>query len=342
MSTKKSETSKCERELILKLHNENKSYLEIAKLLNRSKSTIHYIVKKSKTEGNITNKKRTGRPKKLTPREEKMIIREIKKNPSTSAPKLVGIVANNFGKDVHPELCRRVLRSNDYHGRIPRKKPYISKINKKKRLTFAKMYIDKDISFWNKVIFSDESKFNIFGSDGQHYVWRKCNTALQIQNMIATVKHGGGSVMVWGCMAANGTGNLVFIDGIMDKYKYLNILKQNLKQSAIKLNLLDDFYFQQDNDPKHTAEIVKEWIIYNTPHTLQTPPQSPDINPIEHLWAEIARKLMNFDITSKEVLKTKIIEIWNSIEKKTTEKLVYSMESRLRHVIDAKGGPTRY
>ncbi|KOX77774.1 hypothetical protein WN51_10564 [Melipona quadrifasciata] len=62
---------------------------------------------------------------------------------------------------------------------------------------------------------------------------------------------------VYGGESENRTGNLVFIDGILNKYKYLNILKENLKQSAIKLNLLDDFYFQQDNDPKHTAGIVK-------------------------------------------------------------------------------------
>ncbi|KOX71597.1 hypothetical protein WN51_02468 [Melipona quadrifasciata] len=52
-------------------------------------------------------------------------------------------------------------------------------------------------------------------------------------------------------MAVNETGSLVFIDGILNKYKYLNILKENLNQGAIKLNLLDDFYFQQHNDPKH-------------------------------------------------------------------------------------------
>lgn len=57
-------------------------------------------------------------------------------------------------------------------------------------------------------------------------------------------------------MAVGGTGNLVFIDGILDKYKY--ILKNNLKDSARKLGLLEDFHFQQDNDPKHTAWIVKE------------------------------------------------------------------------------------
>ncbi|KOC62209.1 hypothetical protein WH47_03967 [Habropoda laboriosa] len=61
-------------------------------------------------------------------------------------------------------------------------------------------------------------------------------------------------------MAAGSTGNLVFIDGILDKYKYLNILKNNVKDSARKLGLLRHFHFQQDNDPKRTAWIVKNWI----------------------------------------------------------------------------------
>ncbi|KAK1123206.1 hypothetical protein K0M31_008839 [Melipona bicolor] len=68
----------------------------------------------SKTEGNITNKKRTGHPKKLTPRGKKLIIREIKENPSIPASKLAAIVANSFGKYVHLELCRRFLRSNGF------------------------------------------------------------------------------------------------------------------------------------------------------------------------------------------------------------------------------------
>ena len=197
------------------------------------------------------------------------------------------MVADMFDKEVHSELCRRILRNNDFHGRVPRKKPYINAVNHKKRMTFAKTYINKDNSFWDKVIFSDESKFNIFGSDGQNYVWRKPNTKLEIPHLRETVKHGCGSVMVWGCVAASGTGNLIFIDGILDKYKYLNILKN--KESARKLRLLEDFHFEQDNDPKHTARIVKEWIVYNTPHMLITPPQL-DINLIENLWAEIGKR----------------------------------------------------
>ena len=83
------------------------------------------------------------------------------------------------------------------------------------------------------------------------------------------------------------TRNLIFIDGILNKYKYLNILKN--KESARKLRLLEDFHFEQDNDPKHTARIVKEWIVYNTPHMLITPPQL-DIKLIENLWAEIGKR----------------------------------------------------
>jgi len=91
---------------------------------------------------------------------------------------------------------------------------------------------------------------------------------MEVKNLRATVKHGGSSIMIGECMAAGGTGNLVFIEGIMNKYKYLHILQRNLKESARKLGIYKDFYFQQDNDPKHTAEIVKEWIIYNTSHML--------------------------------------------------------------------------
>ena len=88
-------------------------------------------------------------------KEENILLREVKKNPFISAPELSRIAAAQFGKAVSAETCRRVLRRNNFNGRIPRKKPLISKINRRKRLNFALEYINKDESFWKQVIFSD-------------------------------------------------------------------------------------------------------------------------------------------------------------------------------------------
>ncbi|GFW12929.1 transposable element Tcb2 transposase [Trichonephila clavipes] len=151
------------------------------------------------------------------------------------------------------------------------------------------------------VIFSNESKFNIFGSDGRQYVWRKPNTELEKQHLTLTVKHGGGSVLIWGCMAANGVGKLCFIDGIMTACMYIDILRHNLQSSAQKLGL-GTFVFQQDNDPKHAANLTREWLLYNSPRQLKTLPQSPDINPIENLWHKLDVEVRKHKISCKDEL----------------------------------------
>ena len=127
---------------------------------------------------------------------------------------------------------RRILRRNKYNGRIARSKPLVSAKNRRQRFEFAKRYINKDYSFWKNVIFTDESKINLFGNDGKIKIWRKANQEWKVQNLNPTIKHGKGSVMVWRCVSAVGIGNLEFIEGNMDKWSYLNILKTHLKNSA--------------------------------------------------------------------------------------------------------------
>ena len=94
----------------------------------------------------------------------------------------------------------------------------------------------------------------------------------------------------------------------MNKYDYLNILKRNLTQSTAQLGLDVQCYFQQDNDPKHTAEVVKLWLLYNAPTQLRTPPQSAELNPIEHLWDLLKRRIRQHTISSKDTPKSVIKE----------------------------------
>lgn len=81
--------------------------------------------------------------------------------------------------------------------------------------------------------------------------------------------------MVWGSVAAAGVGTLHFIEGKMDQHKYLQILRANVQPSVDRLGLGKHWIFQQDSDPKHTANTVRQWLLYNVPKTLDHPPQSP-------------------------------------------------------------------
>ncbi|GFX39888.1 transposable element Tcb1 transposase [Trichonephila clavipes] len=168
-----------------------------------------------------------------------------------------------------------------------------------------------------------------------------------------------------GLHGSNWCRNLVLIEGIVNQYSYLNILKNNLSQSASKLGLDGSFTFQQDNDPKRTARVVREWLLYkvrkqqnndskhtahnvklwllyNIKNQLRSSPQSLDLNPIEPLWDLLERKIRQHHITSKEMLKRVIVTEWNTISSEDTSKLVQSIPKRLTEVLRRKGYPTSH
>ena len=260
MPKKTKETSGEQRELIVKLVNSGKSMKGVAKLIGCGKTTVFDIIKKHKQTGSVQNCPRIGRPSKITPRNRARIVRYGKESRFYSAEAIQIRLEDTVGLKIHPRSVNRVLQKGGFVSRVPRKIPVISMKNKKKRLEYAKKYIDEPLSFWNKVLWRDESKFNLKKTDGRVRVWRKPGETLPAQTSIRTFKHGGGSVMVWGCMSAACTGSLVFIDGIMTKGSYLKILKQNVERSARKLWIAEDIIFQQDIDPKHTARIVQCYI----------------------------------------------------------------------------------
>ena len=162
-------------------------------------------------------------------------------------------------------------------------------------------------------------KFEIFGSKKPSKIWRSVNKEFNDNCVAKTVKHGGGSIMVWECMAATEVGNLVFIETTMKKEDYISIIQENVTPSIEKLGLRGNWMVQQDNDPKHSSKIVKIWLLYRTPKVLDYSPQSPDLNPIELLWEFVDKKMRELNTSGKDDLKVALQYEWTKIPPEFTK-----------------------
>jgi hypothetical protein len=166
-------------------------------------------------------------------------------------------------------------------------------------------------------------------------------TELDPKNSIPTVKPGGGHAMVRGCMGYTDVGELAIVEGIMNAKGCVHILRGNLKKSVRKLGIQDSYLFQQHNDPKHTARITREWLLYNDRGLLKTSPQSPDINPIENLWLLLETKIRKCKC-SRQMLIENLKKELDKIGQEVTANLVSFMPRRLHAIIDGKGLHTKY
>lgn len=334
-------------QLVYYNHHMGKSVQELSEMFSLTRQTIYNILNRAKNEGRLEPKPTNGRPSKISKRTERVLLRKIDRNPQISTRNLASELKEECGVLVSHETIRQFLKNNQYTSRVARKKPLLSAQNVEKRLSFARMYIGKPNDYWDDVIFCDETKIMLYYNDGPNRVWRKPLKALENRNIIPTVKFGKLSVMVWGCISSKGVGDLVFIENTMDAQQYLQILQGHLIKSAEQFGFPGDikpqFKFYQDNDPKHKEHTVKMWLLFNCNKVLDTPAQSPDLNPIENVWAYLKKKVAKCHPKNRTELKTAILEEWHKIPTDyDMQNLIFSMKRRLQAVIDAKGGHTKY
>ncbi len=236
---------------IVALHKDGRGYKKFGNSLELSYSRVASVIQRFYKTGFTRNRPRKGRSKKLSPCAVHQVQKLASKNRRMSAASIALEVAEVEGQLVSAQTIRHTLQQVGLHGRRPRRKPLLKLAHKKAFKQFAEDNLAKSTNYWNHVLWSDESKVNLFGSDGVQHVWWRPGEEYQENCALPTVKHGGGSIMVWGCMSAAGTGELCFIEGNMDSNMYCDILKQKMMPSLQKL--CQTAVFQHNNHPKHTA-----------------------------------------------------------------------------------------
>lgn len=286
-----------------------------------------------------------GRPSKLSPTNIRHAIRLItsaKADTAVDVAKTLSTITNTL---LSSQTVRRGLKTAGMKAVVKKKKPLLTKKHRKERLDFALAHQYWTIEDWKKVLWSDETKINRLGSDGRKWVWKKPGEALNDRLIEPTLKFGGGSLMMWGCMTWDGVGYACKIDGKMDKHLYVQILNEELQQTLDHYDkTAQDVIFQQDNDPKHKSYLARDWFEDHNLQVLLWPSNSPDLNPIEHLWEHLKRRLAAYEVVPGGILELwdRVQVEWDKIEKEVCQNLIESMPRRMEAVIKARGGHTKY
>lgn len=340
MATKKHLTEEV-RGAVVAMFESGISASKIADDFKIQRKTVYNLVNKKTKYGSVKNLIKKGRNRCTSVKEDRKIVRMFKKNPSLSPTNISNNVVfrENVGVS-HMTIRRRLLEAN-LRTYVMRKAPSISMKNKKTRLQFAQKYRHETVEFWRQVLFTDESSFAVHGTYGRKFAYMEPKNRKKSPPTLPTQRHGGGSIMFWGCMSINGVGDLVQIDGNVNQAVYIELLNNSAFQSGDKL-IGQDFILQQDNAPCHKGRNVTSFLNGSSQQVLEWPPQSPDLNVIEHVWAYLKRH-RNFSLqqTREEAIKN-VHQLWNDIPMAFLINLVESMPRRLQAVIDAKGGNTKY
>ncbi|XGW34641.1 hypothetical protein V3C99_018542, partial [Haemonchus contortus] len=138
---------------------------------------------------------------------------------------------------------------------------------------------------------------------------------------LPTVKSGGGSVMVHGSFCGKGVGPLHRIEGKMDAKMYLNIM-ETVIWPFVRSTARSGSIFQQNNDPKHRSKLVTKWFRNSNVPLLTGPLQSPDLNPIEHLWERLEHQVKGLRARNEHEKFLQLKTAWENIPQEEIDKFI--------------------
>ena len=201
----------------------------------------------------------------------------------------------------------------------------------KARVAWAEAHMEDD---WCKTVFTDETAFDLFRNKVRR--WHKAGV-----KPIRRLPKSRQKVMAWGGISEKGKTPLFCFTNIMDGPFYVHILETQLLPAARSM-YRNDWRLQQDNDPKHTSRVAKDFVAKKRINALDWPSNSPDLNPIENLWQIIKNKVEKRMPKNIDDLKQFLVEEWKATSQETINNLVMSMKTRCQMVVDENGDRIPY
>uniref|UniRef100_A0A8C7K8B0 Transposase n=1 Tax=Oncorhynchus kisutch TaxID=8019 RepID=A0A8C7K8B0_ONCKI len=316
---------------------------DVARAKDCNVRTVRCQRQRYRETGQTADRPRSGRPHVTTPAQDryirtshlqdryKMATTTARVTPETLNPSISAQTVRNRLREAGLRVCRPVVRQ------------VLTRRHWHQRCLWAQTHRCWTRQDWQKVPFTDESRFCLTRGDGWICVYRRRN---ERYTEVCTLERdqfgGGGSVMVWGGVSQHHRTELVVIAGNLNAVRYR---KEILPPHVVPfLQAHSDMTLQHDNATSHTAHSVRDFLQDRNVSALPWPEKSPDLNPIEHVWDLLDRRVRARAIPPRNVqeLASALVEEWGSISQQELANLIQSMRRRCTALLNAAGGHTRY
>ncbi|GFT74919.1 transposable element Tcb2 transposase [Trichonephila clavipes] len=285
-----------------------------------------------------------GRPRTTTAREDLYIILKAKRGRRQSASVIAQQLCITTGRQVLRFTVARRLHKGGLFARRPERCLPLKVDHRHHRLQWCREHKNWTTNQLSRVLFTDESQFSTRSDSQRVLIWREIGTGFYTSNIKERHHYRGPGVLVWGGIMLNGRTELHIFDRgsvIRDRYcEEILLLDVRLFRGAIG----PDFIFMDDNARPHRTFAVEELLKSEDITRMYWPAYSPGLNPIEHLWDVLGRRIAArlHHPENTQQLKQMLIEEWVLLPQEMLHQLVLSMRRRCEAIIAVRGGHIPY
>jgi len=319
-------------EQVVQLHEQDKlSERMISARLNIPKSTVHDFLSKWKQRLPVAHLRAGGRPKLLNDSDVRFIRTLLSSHPLYTVKDVRNELHSSRGKQVSSTTVRRTLKKLGLKFGSPQIVPLLTDRHKTLRIEWCKSNSKLKL---RGIFFSDETYIEL--GSGKSGVWHKTGKRPKVGKPKFPVK-----LMFWAAVSCQAKSPLLAVDGTMNTEKYITLIRDEflpwVRESGSQLRT-----FQQDNASCHVSKAAVRFFEEKGITLLDWPANSPDLNPIENIWAILKEKVRKRNPQTKEQLRGIALEEWASISQSVVCKTINSLRKRCTQVLERGGEKCDY
>ncbi|UYV77443.1 hypothetical protein LAZ67_15001039 [Cordylochernes scorpioides] len=311
------------------------SQVEVAKWLNVNKSVVIKIWKQFIETGTIKRKEGSGRKRKTATSEDRYLVVTAKRHREMTAIQLSNELSSDTGTRISRQTVYRRLHEGALYARRPMVCIPLTSAHRRARLNWCLEHHAWTHDQWANVLFSDESRFSLNTDSRRVFIWREPGTRYHPRNIREIDSFRGGSLLVWaGISSSRRTPLHIFSGGTLTAQRCRDeILEPYLRpyRDQIGHNLI----FMDVNARPHRARVVNEYLQSENIRRMDWPARSPDLNPIEHVWDALGRRIGARHPSPRTLveLRTALLQEWGLLPLDLPQSLVNSMRARCETLI---------